>query len=279
MAVLHVDFAGVTVAITHEGPQVARILEFLFGLIPLREPGPSSATYRLIEREASGDLLLYRGEVLIYKGPSPAYCANLLLGNVCHTLAAESREGLVFHAAALSRGDGCIVLPGTMGAGKTTLAAWLVGQGLTYLTDELVFVPGGEDEIQGFARPFNLKTPAVDVLAPWFDLERPGCEIWTGPNFALLPPRCLGSFDGAARPHLRVIVFPQYVEGADLTLRALTGAQTGLDLMSALVNARNLPDHGFPEIARLARMPEAYRVRYGDFSQLKDRIPEILESL
>jgi hypothetical protein len=39
--------------------------------------------------------------------------------------------------------------------------------------------------------------------------------------------------------------------------------------MGCLINARNLPEHGFLEVTRLARTVPAFSLRYGDFAQLE----------
>ena len=41
---------------------------------------------------------------------------------------------------------------------------------------------------------------------------------------------------------------------------------------SPLVNARNLPDHGLSEVARLAQVAPAYRMSYADFGQIGERL-------
>ena len=46
--------------------------------------------------------------------------------------------------------------------------------------------------------------------------------------------------------------------------------------MECLVNARNLNGHGFNEATRLAREVPAYRLTYSSFSQLGNRLEEIL---
>jgi hypothetical protein len=63
-----------------------------------------------------------------------------------------------------------------------------------------------------------------------------------------------------------------------LELRPLSQAQAGLALMECLVNARNLPGHGFSEIVRLARAARAYQMSYADFAQIDDWIERLLAS-
>ncbi len=271
-----VTFAGVTFAVEYEGEAAARIFDFLYRRLPSGEGGAPSLTYRLLQQGSA--LHLYQEEGLIYRGGDLPLCANLLLGKSCRHLASASREGLVFHAAVLVWQGLGVLVPGTIGAGKSTLAAWLVERGLTYLTDELAFVPLGSDRVQGFTRPFNLKPPALDLLRREF----PGnglCQRWSGPGFDMLSPECLGLVAAGAMPPLRLLLFPHYASQSVPTLRRLTGGQAALALMSTLVNARNLPDHGLGEVARLAGMSTACALHYSAFDQVEGEIEELLGEL
>ncbi|HDQ73774.1 MAG TPA: hypothetical protein ENN19_17010 [Chloroflexi bacterium] len=284
-----VSFAGSKLSIEYSGPRAAALVDYLYGRVPpgpgdgVVDKGASPLVYRLADDGRR--LTLCRGETLLFDGllatQSEANLADALLGDSCHHLAKESRGGLLFHAAALvdrARGRG-LLFPGAIGAGKTTLAAWLALQGLTYLTDELVFVPEGADEMHAFPRPLNLKSSAEPALSPYFDFEAHEAAILRGPGASLIPPASLGSHDVVSRSGVGLLIFPRYVPNSDLVWQALSKAQAGLALMECLVNARNLPGHGFAEIARLARATPAYRLCYGGFDQLEDRLEMLLDGL
>jgi hypothetical protein len=49
--------------------------------------------------------------------------------------------------------------------------------------------------------------------------------------------------------------------------------------MQCLINARNLPDHGFPEITRLARSVPAYKMTYANFVQVEPHIDLLLAAV
>lgn len=59
----------------------------------------------------------------------------------------------------------------------------------------------------------------------------------------------------------------------------MTKAQTGLALMQCLINARNLPGHGFTEISRLAQTVPAYTMRYPGFEQVGEMVERLLHML
>ncbi|NJN95931.1 MAG: hypothetical protein HC875_18395 [Anaerolineales bacterium] len=48
--------------------------------------------------------------------------------------------------------------------------------------------------------------------------------------------------------------------------------------MQCLINARNLPEHGFPEIVRLAALAPAYKISYAHFDQIGGQIEMLLNS-
>jgi hypothetical protein len=273
-----ITFAGNTLAIEYSHARLARIVDFLYQYIPAEEDIAPRLTYRLLCGEGTEWMALYRGDTLLYSGESEAVLAELLLSDTCHYLAAYSRGGLLFHAAGLAWGDKGLLLPGGIGGGKSTLAAWLAMKGLDYLTDELVFVPERTEVMQTFTRPLNLKSPARAVLQDRFDFKTNALHILSGPRSFLVPPTVLKPANRLSQPPLSLVLFPHYLPGSDFSLRPLSKAQAGLELMQCLVNARNLPEHGFPEVTRLARRVTAYKMSYAHFDQLGECVESALQS-
>ncbi len=271
-----VSFAGSTVAIQYRGERPTAIVDFLYRHAPGQSSLPPHVTYRLTADRRSDQLFLYRDGRLFYRNSSDGAVAEILLGDSCHNLAKESRGGLLFHAAALAWEGQGILLPGGMGAGKTTLAAWLAAKGLEYLTDELVFIPDGAERMQAFTRPLNLKHPSIHALDKCIDFSKLSDSILCNAHSCLVPHTLIGAGDAPAQVPIRLVLFPQYARCAEPALTALSSAQAGLDLMRCFVNARNLSGHGFREIARLARLAPAYRLRYSCFEQIEGQIESLL---
>lgn len=273
-----ISFAGSTVAIEYSGARIAAIIDFLYRYIPADSDVPPHVTYRVTSSAQSGAQSLYRDDTLIHTGDSEAILAELLMGDVCYHLADRSRGGLLFHAAGLAWQGKGLLLPGLMGAGKTTLTAWLVTRGLDYLTDELVFVPHGANTIQTLTRPLNIKKasrPTLQTALP-FDFEAHAAHILSTPRADLIPPALLRPVQ-LSKPPLGLILFPHHLPNSDFALRPLSKAQAGLALMECLINARNLPGHGLSEIARLAQVAPAYRLSYTNFDQIEERIETLLQ--
>ena len=279
-----ITFAGSTVGVEYEGDGAAKIVDFLYRNIPSdASPGPGNITFRLLSDDGSGQLRLCRAEALLYEGDAAAKAADLLLSQSCYQLANHSQGGMLFHAGALAlpgQGKGWL-LPGGVGAGKTTLTAWLLTRGLDYLTDELAFVPDGAETMQTLARPLNLKRPARAALRDHFDFERHADRMLSSPAGDLISPEALNptrlaGAPGAAR--VSTIIFPRYQAGSDFVWRPLSKAQAGLALMQCLVNARNLPEHGFPQISRLAKAVPAYAMTYANFDQVEAQLNNLFDA-
>jgi hypothetical protein len=275
-----VRFANSAVAIDHVGARAAAIVEFLFRHASSEGAAQPHVTFRLApDGEPPDHLRLHRDETRIYSGGSDAECADCLMGDSTHHLAEASHGGLLFHAGGLAWHAHGILLPGSIGAGKTTLTAWLVMRGLDLLTDELVFVPDGAGTCQSLTRPLNIKKPSRAVLQRYFDFDAHAADILSTPYTDLVPHTLLRPNNVQSQPPLRLVLLPRYTPDGDFELRPLTRAQAGLALMECLVNARNLPEHGLSEIARLARLAPAFKLCYSHLDQLDAPVKALLSSL
>ncbi|NJN99306.1 MAG: hypothetical protein HC875_37030 [Anaerolineales bacterium] len=278
MQTRRISFAGSTLSIEFSGSQPAKVIDLLYRHIPAGADQPGFATYRLLNDPQTDLLRLYRDKALLYQGDCAATAAELLLGDTCYHLAAQSQAGLLFHAAALSWQGRGLILPGASGSGKSTLTAWLLSQGFDYLTDELVFVPWQTDSIQAFTRPINLKSPARFILSNIFDFEKQAAGMLSSSYATLIPPALFYPAQTGSEAPLALIIFPRYQVDSSFELQPLSKAQAGLTLMQTLINARNLPEHGFAEITRLVRQTPAYTMRYSSFDEISQEVRKLLET-
>jgi hypothetical protein len=263
-------FANNAIAVEYEGERAAALVEFLFRRIADAGPAEPHVTYRILPQAA--ELVLRRANVTLYRGSSTAECADILLGDSTRALADRSNGGLLFHAAGLMwRGRG-LLLPGRIASGKTTLSAWLTTQGFDFLSDELIFIPSGSNTMHALMRPLNVKSPSRSVLRPYFDFERHAAQLLSTPRGDLIPIELLRPENAVSAPALATIVLPQYAPNTAFKLERLSPGQVAFSLIDTVVNARNLPDHGLPELARLARLIPAQQLVYSNFAQLADRL-------
>jgi len=229
----------------------------------------AAVTHSLETRSESERLVLRRGEKLLYDGHSAGQAAGILLDELTRALITDCRDGMVFHAAALVHGQFAVILPGPSGTGKTTLAAWLTTRGLTYLNDEVVLVDPAGDKVQWFARPLAVKSDGMSLLRRWIDQDDAIEQSLTSSVSTLINPALLGSTKSVSSYPLSAVVFPSRQKGAP-SVRPLSSAETALGLIGCLVNASNLPNGGFPDVARLAARVRGCRLLYEDLEDLPD---------
>ncbi len=277
-----VSFAGSSVAVEydeHHGSPGARIVDVLFSAMSQGEHPEPHATFCILWDEAGGRrVALQRGATVLYEGESPATLATLLLNAVTEHLAAECRRGVLIHAAALGWRGRAVILPGRTGAGKTTLAAWLMKQGFDYLGDELVYIPDRELTVQSFPRPLAIKAAGLPLVGRLLDLDKHAAQMIAAPETTLIPPKLLRFGTPVSQLQAAVTLSFQFQQNARFSLQALSKAEAGLVLMGCLVNARNLPGHGFGAVARLAREVPARKMVYGDPADVVAPLTTLLES-
>lgn len=271
-----VNFVGRSVAIEYADPEIKDVLSFLYGDMPERDADAPHVTLR-IERDANNETwALHNGERRLYHGESLEGLANVLVGETIHHLTDKSDGGMALHAAALSRDGRAVILPGKSGAGKSTLSTWLARRGFNYLTDELVFIRNSSRTVEYFTRPINIKQWGLSALDNEFDLDAHADDTLVSNQVTMIPPQLLNPDNRLEPARVELILFPLHQADVELELLRLSKAQAGLSLMECLVNARNLNGHGFNEATRLAREVPAYRLTYSSFSQLGNRLEEIL---
>jgi len=240
------------------------ICEALFMDVP--QTSSVAAHHRFeISVDENGLLLLNSGDTTLYRGDNQADLASHLVGEVIYHLCDLCDSGLVLHAAALHRPGMTLAMPAESGSGKTTLTGFLLTRGFAYLTDELIHVPTGTRTVNAFTRPLNFKRPAFEVIQQAMGIDCEADDSLAGSWASLVPHRKASSAFRAHSPELTHLVFPKFSRDEPAELTEVSPARAAMYLMGCLVNARNLPGHGFEEVTRLARTVSAVSVRYPDF--------------
>jgi hypothetical protein len=257
-------------------PAFEKIINFLFVNVPPGMDRQPDHTFTVVPQQ-SGTCTLLKDKEKIGNTADNKAMANLLMGEVIYAMIDGVHSGLTLHAAAVAWKNKGIWMPGTSGAGKSSLSAWLVNHGYTYLTDELIHCPFGGLSFETFTRPLNFKNrglSAITALLPENNLE--DCMLASG-AVTMVQPRVFDRNEPASTPELSLLLFPAFEQGADLAIKPLSPAQAGLQLMGCHVNARNLAGHGFPEVVKLCRKVPACRLTYGSFEQLTGTMDTFLE--
>lgn len=155
--------------------------------------GPNSSLLHLGSAQVS-----VRKDAVLAAGDDPELACVLSMTWILVVLL-RLRGLLVLHAAAVGSENGAIVLFGPCGAGKSTLAAELCLEGLTFLTDDIALIRETElgFAVEALAGPVKLRQSAGEFL----DLSRigpslcgPGGRTWWLPPVASGATRIGGLF-------------------------------------------------------------------------------------
>ena len=275
-----VPFEKSKVAVQWEGGPAFDLIKFLFSAGENFANGRSDVTFTLTSKNNDA-FRCYRNEILMFEREK-GETAVALLDAVIYELAKKCADGLLFHAAALCR-NGCgVLLPGRSGSGKTLLSAFLARKGYAYLTDEMTFIAPQTLGMKGFQKPLHIKDTKIPGLNSLLEkpdrmTAQPGDGIIPVDRGALVESSRLGSMARSGDPTAGLIIFPEYKPGSGFEMIRLSAAKTGLLLMKSFINARNLPSHGFDQIALLARKVSAYAITYENSFRISNEIDALIE--
>ncbi len=273
----NLHFAGRAVGLRVTGPASCALVDFMFGHMPAQGRARPHVFLTLKDAPDEGSAeteicLTLPGDSQVLRGPASQVVLRLLT-EVDYHLADRCRAGLYLHAASLVRDGQVLLMPASSGSGKSTLTYWLTRHGFHYLSDESSFIPLGSQACSGFTRPSHLKKGSLALFPNLEDQPRQEVRWVDNSLFGwLIGTAALNPLPVSEALPIRQIVFPHYQAGGQLETERLSPARAAFELASFLTNARNLPEHGFPEILRLARSLPAWRLGYGDFAQLEEFI-------
>lgn len=274
-----VTFAGLSVVIWYSNVEVLDFLKFLFNDIHSPIAGDSEATLKITQEGNSDRYTLTNDKEVLFRGHLGVQFAAILFDSVIFNLLNKNSRGVAFHAGAVAFKEKVILLPGQSGSGKSTVSAWLTVHGFSYLTDELVFMPDEEpDMMKPFTRPVCIKSGSVAEIKKSIQGDK-RLGILEDREGIIVAHQLLNPDFSLINSSPSLILFPVYQFSAPLRIQRITGAQTSTLLMECDVNARNLADHGFKQIVRIARSIPAYRVTYGSFERFGDALAELFDEL
>lgn len=261
---LRLGFAGTSAAIRCEDPGLFASLQGIFRHCPAAaEP---AVTYS-ITCPRPGIWLTERTGQVIRQDMQTLDVLEGLMHDLVAQFITHTRGQPVFHAAGVESGGKAVLLVAESGAGKSSLAGWLVSQGLRYLTDEILAWDEASSTVCGLLRPLVLKRGAASLWQGWLaaagtlEQAKPfgNGTLWLDPELIHPDAVCPSAAPG-------LLLFSRFSPGAPFQAERLTQAKAVFSLMQHLVNGPNLPGEGFESAASLAVACPAWRLEYGAFS-------------
>jgi len=266
-------FSGLNIEIGYNNPDAKFLIDFLLCDLQREPSKAASVRYDVLVVGKPPKVSLWQGDKQLYFGDSKHTLAYILINEMIYRFIVDHKADLAIHAAALSSNNAGILIPGKSGSGKSTLAAWLTSKGFNYLTDELIFL-SNNGVIKPLTRPISLHSDAVSALDALVGPDKE--QILAGQRGIMVPHRVLNTNHVPCMPVLSRILFPEYQHGFGVELKKISSAKSCFKLIECHANARNMPDHGFGQLAALTRKTESYQLTYGGFDGLLDTLRPIL---
>jgi hypothetical protein len=184
------------------------------------------------------------------------------------------------HAAGVSRRGRSLLIPGSSGVGKSTLTAFLVANGFTYLGDDMIAI--GEEAMTLAPLPtcLSIKSGSWPVLEPQYPLlpTLPTLSRYGRSVRYIKPAGNYEALETAAAPS--AILFPAYVAGGERArLTGIRPLQAMIRLLGA--HARLSSPASEAKLARWIRFVEltpAYELHYAELPDAMQMIDDLLHS-
>ena len=170
---------------------------------------------------------------------------------VINSAAIGSCEQFAVHSAVVSRNGFVVALPASTGGGKTTMAASLLREGFSYLSDEaLVLTSGGL--VIPYPKPMALSPWSADVL----DLPHAGNERLA------MPGDLGGGFGTGGEPITDIIQLER--GGSDTRIESAPRSEGVVALLTNSFNHYKDPGEAFRLATEIARNARVWRLSYDD---------------
>jgi HprK-related kinase A len=181
-------------------------------------------------------------------------------------ISTTSYTHLMIHAAVVGRGEAALILPGTPGSGKSTIAAALVAEGWRLLTDEIALLVPDSATLMPLVRPISLKNQSIDIIrarAPDAVFSRTVLDTHKG-SLALLRPPAASVAAMRSPAEARWLVFPRYAKSTQPLFAAKSRAMSFHALARNAFNYEIHGESGFRTLARLISQVECRDLVFDD---------------
>jgi hypothetical protein len=182
-----------------------------------------------------------RGWALLADGETCGRCAvqtelpSLVLGTMLATACKATPSLALLHAAAVSRGPRCVLLPGASGSGKSTLTAALTTRGYEFCADDLSVLKGDPVGLEPIPLPLGLKSGSWPLLERFLPelADTPIRPRVDGKRIKYLLPANRPAPGGAAPLTVAAIVFPTLGAAGETALEPIARGEALLRITAA----------------------------------------------
>jgi HprK-related kinase A len=180
-------------------------------------------------------------------------------------LASRPLGYLVMHAGTLARAGNALMMPGSPGAGKSTLSASLcLLEDWQLFSDELAILDPASGMLRPHPRPISLKNDSIRLVAE-FSQARLGA-VYTDTHkgtisHARCPDRSIADANESAR--VRWIVFPRFVFGKTANIQEISRAEAFTLISEQSFNKERMGETGFQALCDMLTEATCFQIEYG----------------
>src|SRR5574343_373446 len=192
-------------------------------------------------------------------------------------VASHHHEHLVVHSAVVEYQGIGIIFPASSGSGKSTLVAELALSGWNLLSDELTLI-GDQADVISLFRPISLKNDAIEVIRQRFPqaVFGPVADNTHKGKVAHVVPEMKSGLDDLQRVPVRLIIFPKWRQGSELSLKPLASVPAAMRLIEQAFNYSILGVVGFDRLVTLVQSATAWELEYSDLDSARAALTKLV---
>lgn len=184
-------------------------------------------------------------------------------------IATQSHQYMMIHAAVVEKNGRVVIMPGSPGAGKSTLCAALIYNGWRLFSDELALISLSDLTIMPVPRPVSLKNESISIISQFLTSSTFGTvakDTHKGTVSHLKPPvdSVVDANTSAAATH---IIFPKFIKGHRTDLISYSKSRAFMEITQQTFNYHILGIAGFDCMADLIEKCDCYQFFYSDLSE------------
>jgi len=185
-------------------------------------------------------------------------------------------NSIAFHASAVRRNGGCVLLPAPPGSGKSTLCSALLRRGYKFITYDVILFDEVSLGVRGVPLPLSLKEGSWAPLAKAYPALQ-SSAVHLRPDHKLVRLLVPPAIAPADQSHIVTsIVFPQFRPLSTLALRPLDQSLALNRLVSeASSNSLRLSGAQFNNLARFLRPTTCWELNFASLDAAGDAIDQI----
>jgi hypothetical protein len=239
------------------------LAEHLAGLYaPMQDDGEAEHVLTLSttgNADGSGVWSVHLDATRVLATPAPSIACQHLLWEANRQAIDRTRDLVLVHASAAVFDGVAILLPGPMGAGKSTLVAALVREGFGYLTDEVVAL----DPLSGLVVPYPKYLSLDGALAGLVPEAPEPIRRFLGDQRLVAPDTIRSGAVATAAPP-RLVVAPRYERGAATTIEPMRPAEALATLAQHAFHVEADGQRTLDVLARTVEASSCHRLVSGD---------------